>query len=80
MISQYNTEFSENAYDEKMEMSREDEQFIKIVDEFAKILDGYCSLKLPFKNQDVSLPCNQQIAGQSFRGTALNSELLRGLK
>ncbi len=64
MIAQYNTEFNEKAYDEKREMSREDKQFMKIVDESAKIVDGHYSLKLPFKNQDVSLPNNRQIAEQ----------------
>lgn len=57
-------EFSEKAYNEKKEISREDKQFMKIVDESAKIVDGHYSFKLPFINQEVSLPNNWQIAKQ----------------
>ncbi|KAK0140007.1 hypothetical protein N1851_023079 [Merluccius polli] len=54
----------EQHCDEKNELSREDEQFLKIISESAELKDGHYHLKLPFRNTNVSMPNNKHIAQQ----------------
>ena len=63
LIQQYNQDFTEHSY-EKKEMSAEDKQFMKIVSDSATLKDEHYYLKLPFRNVDVVLPNNRQIAEQ----------------
>ena len=64
LITQYNTDFVEKSYEDKKEMSIEDKQFLKIVEDSATMVDGHYSFKLPFRSHDVSLPNNRQVAEQ----------------
>lgn len=63
-VKQYNQDFVEQHCDEQTEMSVEDKQFMEIMENSAELKDGHYYLKLPFRNSDVRLPNNKQIAQQ----------------
>ena len=64
LVTQYNTDFVEKSYEEKREMSIEDKQFLKSVEDSTTIVNGHYSFRLPFRSHDVSLPNNRQVAEQ----------------
>lgn len=61
LCEQYNHDFNERATEEKG-LSREDVQFMEIMENSAVLEDGHYSLKLPFKKENVSLPNNRSVA------------------
>lgn len=64
LIKQYNQDFMDEHHAEKNELSQEDEQFLKIVSDSAKLKDGHYYLKLPLRNANVNMPNNRHIAQQ----------------
>ncbi|KAK7904466.1 hypothetical protein WMY93_017073 [Mugilogobius chulae] len=71
---QYEHDFNERATEEKGP-SREDVQFMKIMEQSVTLDNGHYSLKLPFKNKTVSLPNNLTVAKQRLLG--LKKKFLR---
>lgn len=63
LCEQYNHHFNERAREEKG-LSREDIQFMEIMEKSATLENGHYSLKLPFKKENVSLPNNRSVAKQ----------------
>lgn len=64
LVKQYNHDFSERSVDEKPEMSREDLKFLEIMKSSANLTDGHYGLKLPFREENVSMPNNRHVAEQ----------------
>lgn len=64
LIEHYNHEFMEQHHGEKYELSQEDQRFLKILSESAELKNGHYHLKLPFRNPNVMMPNNKQIAHQ----------------
>jgi hypothetical protein len=62
LIKSYNTDFSERLIDDVSEYSREDKHFMKTVENSLKFETGKYCMKLPFKNENISLPNNRNIA------------------
>ena len=58
LIRQYNQDFSENMYEEKIEMSIEDKCFMEIASRSAFLKDGHYHLPLPFRDEDKIMPDN----------------------
>ena len=48
----------------KREMSQHDMRFMKILDKGTKLKVGDYQITLPFKQEDVKLPCNKYQAAQ----------------
>lgn len=71
LISPYNQDFNEVAHQKKTELSIEDKRFLEIARGAVQV-DGNYSLKLPFREANVSLPNSCQIAEQ--RLTELKEE------
>ncbi|XP_034093136.1 uncharacterized protein LOC117560379 [Gymnodraco acuticeps] len=67
LSSQYNHDFNEKPSEEK-EMSREDQQFMEIMNTSATLQDNRYSLKLPLKTPGVLLPNNFAVAKQRLLG------------
>lgn len=65
--NQYDHDFNEVLSEEK-QASREDLQFMKIMEGSAMLQKGRYYLKLPFKNADVLLPNNFPVAKQRMLG------------
>lgn len=61
LIRQYNQDFSENMYEEKIEMSVEDKHFMEIASKSAFLKDGHYHLPLPFRDKDKIMPDNYDI-------------------
>ena len=49
---------------EKREMLQQDMRFMEILDEGTKLKDRHYQIPLPFKQEDVKLPCNKYQAAQ----------------
>lgn len=64
LIQQYNHDFPEQGSNEKTKISIEDKRFVDVVSSSAKIKDGHYQLKLPFKQNETSMPNNRQLAEQ----------------
>lgn len=62
LVSQYNTDFSEKAYEEKSEMSVNDKKFLNIVSESVKMKAGH--INLPFEADNITMPNNHIVAEQ----------------
>ena len=62
----YNKEFAEVSFtgSKKKEISQQDTKFMEILNEGAKLKDGHYQIPLPFKQEDVRLPCNKYQAAQ----------------
>lgn len=58
LIRQYNQDFSENMYEEKIAMLVEDKCFMEIASRSAFLNDGHYHLPLPFQNKDKIMPDN----------------------
>ncbi len=63
LVKQYNHDFPEKEYKGKSELSQEDKRFMSLM-ENAQIKDGHYQLPLPFKNFNVEMPDNYQLALQ----------------
>ncbi|KAI2647225.1 Arginine--tRNA ligase [Labeo rohita] len=61
---QYKNDFPEQAYDEKPELSFEDQRFLEIVNNFVVKQDGHYQICLPFPKFDITLPDNKKTAEQ----------------
>lgn len=64
LVSQYNTDFNEKAYEERNEMSVDDKSFLNVVNESVSIRDGHYCINLPFKSDSVMMPNNRVVAEQ----------------
>ena len=49
---------------QKKKISQQDMKFMEILDEGTKLKDGHYQIPLPFKQEDVRLPCNKYQAAQ----------------
>jgi len=58
LVKQCNHDFNEVTSKETEEMSREEIQFLDIVNHSTKIIDGHYCLDLPFKQENPSMPNN----------------------
>ncbi len=61
---QFKTDFPENALDEMVGMSKEDNQFMDLVSQSIKLIDGHYCIDLPLKKKDMVLPNNRIVAEQ----------------
>ncbi|XP_050951513.1 uncharacterized protein LOC127154148 [Labeo rohita] len=73
LIQQYNSDFPEHHYEEKEEMSLEDKQFLRTVQENTKFENGHYCVKLPLRNESVKMPSNRCVA--ELRATNLKRKL-----
>ena len=64
LIKQYNQDFVEQHCDEHAELSVEDQQFMEIMSSSATLTNGHYYLKLPFRDPNVVMPNNKQVAQQ----------------
>lgn len=53
LVQQYNTDFPERKYDDKEEMSLEDKLFLRSVEKTTIFENGYYSIGLPLKNENI---------------------------
>ncbi|KAL7827071.1 hypothetical protein SRHO_G00327890 [Serrasalmus rhombeus] len=77
LIKQYNQEFSETHYTEKREMSLDDKKFMKILTEQVTYENSHYYLPLPFRNDNVMMPNNREVA---IRRAASLAKRLKGDK
>ena len=63
-LKQFQMDFPEGEKHDEVEMSREDHQFMDMVMESAKQVDGHYTICLPLKNRMVNMPNNRIIAEQ----------------
>ena len=63
-VRQYNQDFVEHNCGEETEKSVEDKQFMDIMSNSAVLKDGHYHLELPFRNPEVHMPNNKQVAQQ----------------
>lgn len=68
LIRQYNNDFPERDYEEKLEMSIEDKKFMDITTRSVIFQNGHYHLPLPFRDKDVTLPDNKEMAVQRAMG------------
>lgn len=61
---QFQCDFPEHNQQERLEMSREDIQFLDEVTQSVKLVDGHYSIALPLKNKNVKMPNNRKVAEQ----------------
>nr|XP_055059768.1 uncharacterized protein LOC129443292 [Misgurnus anguillicaudatus] len=66
---QYQHDFSEKLSDDKEEMSQQDKRFMEIMEKSVSFKSGHYSLKLPFKEKDLAMPNNLNVAKQRLLGT-----------
>lgn len=64
LISQYNHDFPEKEYDEKLELSFEDRMFMDMASKSLIRKDGHYHLPLPFRDKDPILPDNYDMVAQ----------------
>ena len=64
LIKQYNQDFVEQHCEEHAELSVEDQQFMEIMSSSATLTNGHYYLKLPFRDPNVVMPNNKQVAQQ----------------
>ncbi|KAL7826249.1 hypothetical protein SRHO_G00339870 [Serrasalmus rhombeus] len=77
LIKQYNQEFPETHYTEKREMSLDDKKFMKILTEQVTYENSHYYLPLPFRNDNVMMPNNREVA---IRRAASLAKRLKGDK
>ncbi|XP_069971046.1 uncharacterized protein [Penaeus vannamei] len=63
----YNKDFPENTIDDIKEMSVEDHKFLNIVEDGLKFEEGHYSMSLPFKEMNVVVPNNLEIANKRLQ-------------
>ena len=61
---QYAHDLPEKDYEEKMEMSVDDRQFMQIASSSVVLTDGHYYLPLPLCDRNISMPNNYQMAEQ----------------
>ena len=61
---QFQLDFPECRQDEELGPSREDRQFMEMVESSVKLVDGHYSIALPLKKRDVCMPDNRKLAEQ----------------
>ncbi|KAK0151923.1 hypothetical protein N1851_006693 [Merluccius polli] len=64
LINQYNNDFPEQDYKEKREMSVEDKEFMDLTTKAVTVKHGHYYLPLPFRDKDVVLPNNHDVAAK----------------
>lgn len=64
LVKQYNHDFNEKSTEEKPEMSREDLKFMKIMNSSAELNNRHYCLRLPFIEDNVTMPNNRHVAEQ----------------
>ena len=57
-------DFPEGGKHEKVEMSKEDHQFMDMITESPQLIDGHYVMCLPVKNRGVDMPNNRIMAEQ----------------
>ncbi|KAL2102335.1 hypothetical protein ACEWY4_001503 [Coilia grayii] len=62
LVNQYNSDFPERMYEEKAEPSFEDKKFLRIADESAVKKNGHYVMRLPFRDENLSMPNNKAVA------------------
>ena len=67
LIHQYNNDFPEKDYEEKLEMSVEDKKFMDVTTRSVIHKNGHYHLPLPFRD-DVCLPDNKEVSVQRAMG------------
>ena len=75
LMQQYNFDFPERKFDERKEMSVEDKRFMKTMSDSATKKDGHYQLALPFKEKELKMPNNRNMAEQ--RATSLKRKCCR---
>lgn len=61
---QFQIDFPECSHDEQLGPSREDRQFMEMVENTVELVDGHYTIGLPLKNGDVCMPDNCRVAEQ----------------
>ncbi|KAF0024624.1 hypothetical protein F2P81_023426 [Scophthalmus maximus] len=61
---QFKSDFPEYEQDDKMEMSREDRQFLEIASDSATLVKGHYRIHLPLSNKDGKMPNNRKVVEQ----------------
>lgn len=61
---QFKSDFPECKQEERLEMSREDRQFLDMASQSARLVEGHYSIALPLRNKDMKMPNNRKVAEQ----------------
>lgn len=61
---QFKMDFPECSYDEQPGLSREDQSFMKLVTDSAKLVNGHYQVALPLRQSQVNMPNNRKVAEQ----------------
>ncbi|KAL7831201.1 hypothetical protein SRHO_G00307040 [Serrasalmus rhombeus] len=64
LMQQYNHDFPERTCRDKLEMSQEDNQFMKLVSASAHFMNGHYYIGLPMKKATLHMPNNRSVAVQ----------------
>ena len=75
LVKQYNLDFPERACEEQPELSFEDKKFLKIADESTVKKDGHYVMRLPFRDENLTMPNNKTVA--ELRAMALRRKLMK---
>ncbi|KAK0154050.1 hypothetical protein N1851_003872 [Merluccius polli] len=70
LVRQYNQDFPEKEYEEKREMSCEDRKFMETATSSIIFKNGHYHLPLPFRDKNVVLPNNYEVAAQRILNLA----------
>ena len=57
-----NQEFAESLSDSTLSLSKEDKQFLKLMDSEVQVVNGHYQVPLPFRGGDVVMPDNRSQA------------------
>ena len=68
-------DFNENLSDHRSAKSQEDNQFLEMAARSIEFKDGHYHLNLPFRNEDVVMPNNRNVA--EHRAESLKNKLIR---
>lgn len=75
---QFKQDFPDAGQDEDIEMSKEDHQFMSMVSQSSRLVDGHYSVCLPVRNKSLRMPNNRSVAEQ--RALNLRRRFSRDLK
>lgn len=75
---QFKQDFPDAGQNEDIEMSKDDHQFIDMVSQSSKLVDGHYSVCLPVKNKSLCMPINRSVAEQ--RALNLRKRFSRDVK
>lgn len=62
MLQHFNRDFNERVIEDVSEHSKEDKQFMKIVENSVHMENGHYVMSLPFKNENCKMPNNKNVA------------------